>query len=691
MKLIITGTTILLIFFNFNCLLAQETYDETDSTEYSYDYEAELVKIEKKPKFGLFINYGLNYYNTDFRELPTYPNCCSNFESGNGSGLEFGASAQFMINNLFSYGARLSLSNLSGELQKNDPTPVIVNGQYTNGLSENNINIAYYLFTLNPFFSYKIEPVSNYLYSYLGIKAGIPVSATFSQYEKLVKPDEGTYSDGKRIRNVRSGDLPDKNSFMAAITLGLSYEFPLNKHNSLRIAPEVYYNYWLTSPVNALDWSVSQFTAGLAVKYIQPPPPPPPPAEPIIPSLPDLPPPASTQTFAVDIKAFEVHNDGKLSPNVNLTLEDFTHVNLKPLLNYVFFEENSADIPQRYTALSQEQANTFSIKDLQGLDAIATYYNILNIIGYRMREHANATITLTGNNSNKDAEKNNIQLSEDRANIIKKYLITSWGIDANRIKIQSRNLPKEPTRSTEQDADAENRRVEILSSDSKIIESILSFDTVRVVKNTQIIFQPTAQSTFGIQNWNVNISQNNDAIANWSGEKELPKEIEWNISNDNYHSNSEHNLKYYLEVSDAIGQTKKSQESTINLKRITVDSKRREMHSDMEYEYYSLILFDFGSKKLESEHKQVVDFIKSRVKSNSHVIISGYTDYIGDEEMNKSIATARAKSVAQRLNLENAEVRGIGESELLYDNATPEGRFYCRTVTIVIETPVNGE
>jgi arginase family enzyme len=33
-------------------------------------------------------------------------------------------------------------------------------------------------------------------------------------------------------------------------------------------------------------------------------------------------------------------------------------------------------------------------------------------------------------------------------------------------------------------------------------------------------------------------------------------------------------------------------------------------------------------------------------------------------------------------------VKGLGESVLLYDNSQPEGRFYCRTVEIVVETPI---
>ena len=56
------------------------------------------------------------------------------------------------------------------------------------------------------------------------------------------------------------------------------------------------------------------------------------------------------------------------------------------------------------------------------------------------------------------------------------------------------------------------------------------------------------------------------------------------------------------------------------------------------------------------------------------------------KKINKRIATARAEAVYNRLNMKNAQYEGIGEDQLLYDNGLPEGRFYCRTVRIEVES-----
>jgi len=44
--------------------------------------------------------------------------------------------------------------------------------------------------------------------------------------------------------------------------------------------------------------------------------------------------------------------------------------------------------------------------------------------------------------------------------------------------------------------------------------------------------------------------------------------------------------------------------------------------------------------------------------------------------------------LAKIFKLKNGEVRGVGE-QTIFDNTLPEGRFYNRTVRVMIETPVN--
>lgn len=42
-------------------------------------------------KYGVYADYGLNMHSADFRSLPGIPNCCTNFQEGDGLGLSMGA------------------------------------------------------------------------------------------------------------------------------------------------------------------------------------------------------------------------------------------------------------------------------------------------------------------------------------------------------------------------------------------------------------------------------------------------------------------------------------------------------------------------------------------------------------------------------------------------------------------------
>ena len=55
----------------------------------------------------------------------------------------------------------------------------------------------------------------------------------------------------------------------------------------------------------------------------------------------------------------------------------------------------------------------------------------------------------------------------------------------------------------------------------------------------------------------------------------------------------------------------------------------------------------------------------------------------------KTLSARRAKAVANAIRHPKTTHEGIGETKLLYTNDLPEGRFYCRTVDIVVETPIH--
>lgn len=147
---------------------------------------------------------------------------------------------------------------------------------------------------------------------------------------------------------------------------------------------------------------------------------------------------------------------------------------IKPLLNYIFFEENSSFIPRRYIQIPFINGESYSEELLSTLPNLEIYYQILNIIGYRLQNNPLAELKLTGTNSNIGKEKSNLHLSEKRAMAVKNYLVNTWQISEDRIKIEKRNLPEVASSSKTEDGIAENRRVEIEFSEPKLLSPIFN-------------------------------------------------------------------------------------------------------------------------------------------------------------------------------------------------------------------------
>ncbi|MFZ9815008.1 MAG: OmpA family protein, partial [Candidatus Kapaibacteriota bacterium] len=69
------------------------------------------------------------------------------------------------------------------------------------------------------------------------------------------------------------------------------------------------------------------------------------------------------------------------------------------------------------------------------------------------------------------------------------------------------------------------------------------------------------------------------------------------------------------------------------------------------------------------------------------------TDKLGEVQYNLELSETRAKTVKSFLinmqpDINIVTVKGIGISTRLFDNSLPEGRYYCRTVSIEVQNPI---
>jgi hypothetical protein len=144
-----------------------------------------------------------------------------------------------------------------------------------------------------------------------------------------------------------------------------------------------------------------------------------------------------------------------------------------PFLRVVFFDHNSSEIPERYVRYAN-YGETLTFEESQSPNPLIHHRNILNVIGQRMQMHPWAALTITGCNSNYAEEEGNLDLSKARAEAVKDYLVNVWRIAPTRLTVESRNLPERASTSSVELGRAENRRVELQSSDAGILKPVLT-------------------------------------------------------------------------------------------------------------------------------------------------------------------------------------------------------------------------
>lgn len=685
--IVIILITIITQIVSINRLTAIENPSEINYTD----------SILLSKRYYANFQYGLTFNSTDFTKIPNTNNCCNKFTGGLGNNLALNLGVEYPLNTKYGLGVRGGYNLKQNDFKETEDILLLFNGEEKIGKFNYLLNSTLNFINLEPYFYY--TPINNLNVNMsLGVKYNF--NTTYEQFEQIDENTNAIFRDTRtKIRNYfnnnESNEMSFVNSIIPTIGLGVSYDLPMNKNNTLRIIPEFNFRYNFTSIIKDSIWNQFSFNLGVSVKYfdfkkyrVPPPLPTEPMAPPFITELP-LPVEPLTMTVTSDIK--DIDSLGNETNSRGVKVEDFIYTSLKPLLNYVFFDYNSSDLPSRYKLLDKQEISDFKLENLISLDIINTYYNVLNVVGYRLNQKPNAKITLIGCNSNLNDEKNNKELSKARAEKVKSYFIENWGIDENRIAIEARNLPKEESKSEEIYGQYENMRVEIVSDDEEIYEPLMSIDTVRSMYNKTIRFISNIKSNFKINNITISVIQDNKELFNTS--KTINDTIsyfnyDWAIDKSIILENT-NPIYYHIVVEDELGQVVKSKRQYIPIEQISIDIKRLEKIKDVVYENYSLILFDYGKSDLGREHKKVVDFVKSRISKNAKVEVVGYTDAMGEDAINEKISTLRAKTTHKRLDLPNATFYGKGEKELLFDNTLPEGRFYCRTVIINVENTID--
>jgi outer membrane protein OmpA-like peptidoglycan-associated protein len=530
--------------------------------------------------------------------------------------------------------------------------------------------------------SVRSQPLADVpVYIRAAFDAGNPiVDATYTQTDEIVSPDGVLFPDGTIRRTTGSGEFPGLGTAIG-VTGGLGASLMLSQ--TLEVSPEVFYRLGIGSITSSARWEQSYIGGGLALRIHPLPskPPQPEPVAPVEPPIVEAPPqPAPVERPPAVIAAVR---------SAPLEIRETVVTQTFPLLPYVFFDSASADLRVAYRAAPPVAG--FRELDLPK-QTLPIYYNVLDILGSRMKARPDATLTVTGTTDGFEASTGAQKLAEQRATSVVAYIRQRWGIAADRFRVKTTEVPSLVSNPAYAEGIEENRRVELSTATAGLLDPV-----VHTRFNEHVPVQPRHDVTIDVVypdravDWELRVRHRDRKVGSRGGNGAPPAAITFDLTQEMTNDLGPvvgriDSLDVELVISQREGAPIVATTRFPLIKTV----------ANFEVSRLSLIVFDYNRSDISEQNKDMMRrVVSASAGQGSTATIIGSTDRLGEVGYNLELSSARARSVQAYVRsiaptLDITQVKGVGASSLPYSNEVPEGRFYCRTVSLTITTPLRG-
>ncbi len=535
--------------------------------------------------------------------------------------------------------------------------------------------------TIEP--SLRIAPFKSNFFIFLGPRLAFNLGKDFL-YEEGISPD---YPNTPARADVE-GDFSEVKKSVISMQIGAGYDIPLSadtKQTKFMLSPFVsFHPYVGQEPRSIESWNITTIRAGIALKI------------------------GHGHKIAVREEIFVPLV--VVEPDVTFIVESPENIPVErrvretfPVTNYVFFNEGSAEIPNRYVLLekdqvtdfNEDQLEVFTPKTLSGRSKrqMTVYYNVLNILGDRMLKYPNTSITMTG------SSRAGVKDAKAMAEATKTYLTDVFEIAPSRIRTDGRLKPVLPSEQPGGKLELallreEDRRVSITSNSPELLmefssgndallKPVIIDDIQEAPLDSYVTFQVAGADT-AFTSWTMELEDKKGMVQTFGPYSRDTVSIPGKTILGN---NPDGNYKIRM-IGQTVSGKQISKETTANLVLWTPPQTEEMMRYSVIYEFNN-------SEAIAMYEKYLSELVTPKIPANGKVIIHGHTDIIGGEEFNLNLSAERANDVKAIIQKALAkanrkdvkfEVHGFGEDEKLaaFENKFPEERFYNRTVIIDI-------
>lgn len=333
-----------------------------------------------------------------------------------------------------------------------------------------------------------------------GVWGSYRLNSGFFETERILFPDSIRFDDGASERTVLSGENLGANRLRWGGILSIALRIPIGENVTLE--PELFGRIDGQSLSEGIGLRRA-LSFGLGTSLLLDPAAHSTPSsdslsiEAVVPPLHG--PAASINLYALDSAGGVIQEAtvGSVSTFYRMTM---------PMIPVISFDHGAVAIPDRYVRLAPAQADRFLPSALARLDPIGIYHQTLNVVGMRLREIPTARLTLTGFCASDEPSS----LARARAENVRAYLSTAWGINPSRMTIVS-GTSDGNIRSGYVKLGCDFRSL----TDPVTIEWIVNRPTSPMIGMSRHV-----EGGAGVRRWAVTISRNGEDLGRYTSEDE---------------------------------------------------------------------------------------------------------------------------------------------------------------------------
>lgn len=620
--------------------------------------------------FGVNAGFGLHSYGGSVdvgSNVALGGGACGIVSNGSGSGIAFGAFAEYAMSPTVAVGLRGLYEDYSGTMSNPLETTFRRTG-FGNIVpveAEHRLELDLPTQSIEAFVAW--QPLEMPLRVIGGPKVAIPTSPTFTFAEELVGVDsEVAFRDGTRRQEFASGSL--QTSTLIGFHIGLDYSLPMGSVFSLE--PSLIGTIFPTGAIAQQDGpTILSIRPSIGLRYRLRRAAPDPPLLAIVePRVPPAP-PEQIAPLAFEATVVATGPDGIERPALPILVETERSVRDVPVLPYVFFDSGSSDLPNRFR--SDDASDAANELDL--------YRSVLAIVADRMKGN-DEKIRLVGTLDREEIRAGRNDLAASRAESVRRYLVDVHGIDPDRITVSARGLPERAANSDIPGAAAENRRVEI-EGGSAVLGSVRLTEEESDVTITAPDLVVTTLPERPVDTWSARLTLDGDDVGIRKGSGVVPERTSIVIGPAAYRRLADaSSVAWSAEVSADGDRVERSGSLPIdrrdNIREIPLFESGGTLSRP--------VLFAYNSSRLDAADRRNLEELRDRLAPGTALRITGFADDLGGTDYNRELSRRRAEAVAAIFDEFPVTIVAGGEQLPVAGDTTPEARLLARTVRIEV-------